>query len=79
MKRINDLLKGFRTILAAWFGVGVVATTHYLLLFISSFFAGLGGLGSDAIKGAAVAAVIVTLKQIVTDVIPRLRGTLEKP
>lgn len=78
MKRVNDLLTGFRTILIAWFGVGLVAATDYLLLFISNFFTSLSGFGAGAVKGAAMAAMLVTLKQIVTDVIPKLRGEPRK-
>lgn len=78
MKRINDLLTGFRTVLVAWFGVGLVAATDYLLLFISNFFTSLSGFGHGAVKGAAVASTLVTLKQIVTDVIPKLRGKPRK-
>jgi hypothetical protein len=70
MKKANELLKGFRTVLVALSGFGLV--------FLDSFFGSLVGFGPDAIKGAAVVAGLVTIKQIKTDVIPRLRGLLLK-
>ena len=70
MVKVNDFLTGFRTILAALAGV--------LLVFLDGFLGSLVGFGPDAIKGAAVVAGLVTLKQIKTDVIPRLQGMLRK-
>ena len=70
MSKINDLLTGFRTILAALFG--------FLLVFIDVFIGGLTGFSRDALYGAAMVAAVVTLKQIKTDVIPKLQGRLFK-
>lgn len=70
MEKLNELLKGFRTVLTAIAG--------WLLIFADSFFGSLVGFGPDAVKGAAVVAGLVTLKQIKTDVIPRLQKRLNK-
>ena len=78
MGKLNELLKGFRTIIVAWSGVGLVVVLDYLLLFVSNFFTSFVDFGADAIKGAVTTAIIVTLKQIATDVIPKLRGELRK-
>lgn len=69
MKRVNDLLKGFRTVL--------VAIAGFLVVYLDSFLGAIAGFGTDAIKGAAVVAGLVTLKQIKTDVIPRLKEMLK--
>lgn len=69
MKRVNDLLTGFRTVL--------VAVAGFLLVFLDSFLGSLAGFGPDAVKGAALVAGLVTLKQIKTDVIPRLKEYLK--
>ena len=74
MGKLNEILTGFRTILTAIAGYLLV----WLLVFVDSFIGGLVGFGPDAIKGAAVAAVLITLKQIKTDVIPKLHGKLNK-
>lgn len=70
MKKINSWIKGFRTILLSWAG--------YALMFADSLFTNLAGLNKDALKGAAAMAVLITIKQIKTDVIPKLRGKLKK-
>lgn len=70
MSKANEFLTGFRTILTALGG--------FLLVFVDSFIGGLAGFGPDALKGAAIVAGLVTLKQIKTDVIPKLRGRLLK-
>jgi len=70
MKRVNDWMKGFRTILLSWAG--------YALMFVDSLFTNLAGLSKEALKGAAAMALLITIKQIKTDVIPKLKGRLEK-
>lgn len=70
MKRANEWLKGFRTILLSWAGYG--------LMFVDFLFTNLSGLNKDALKGAAAMALLITLKQIKTDVIPKLKGRLAK-
>lgn len=70
LSKTNDWLTGFRTVLAAIAG--------FLLVFVDAFIAGLAGFSMDAVKGAAVVAGLVTLKQIKTDVIPRLQNRLNK-
>ncbi len=70
MKRVNDWAKGFRTILLSWAG--------YALMFVDSLFTNLAGLSKEALKGAAAMALLITIKQIKTDVIPKLKGRLEK-
>lgn len=70
MKKVNDWLKGFRTILTVWAG--------YLVLYADFLIGGLTGFNKEALKGAAVTALLVTLKQIKTDVIPKLKGRLAK-
>lgn len=70
LRKTNDHLAGFRTILTAVAG--------FLLVFADSFFGVLAGFNHDAVKGAAVVAGLVTLKQIKTAVIPRLQAILKK-
>lgn len=70
MKRVNDWVKGFRTIVLAWMG--------YALMFVDFLFTNLSGLNKEALKGAAAMALLITLKQIKTDVIPKLKGRLNK-
>lgn len=70
MNKINDWLKGFRTILTVWAG--------YLVLYADFLVGGLTGFSKEALKGAAITAALVTLKQIKTDVIPKLKGRLAK-
>ncbi len=70
MNRVNDWMKGFRTILLSWAG--------YALMFVDSLFTNLAGLSKEALKGAAAMALLITIKQIKTDVIPKLKGRLEK-
>lgn len=70
MKKVNDWIKGFRTILTAWAG--------YALMFVDFLFTNLSGLNKEALKGAAAMAVLITIKQIKTDVIPKLKGRLAK-
>lgn len=63
-------MKGFRTILLSWAG--------YALMFVDTLFTNLAGLSKEALKGAAAMALLITIKQIKTDVIPKLKGKLEK-
>ena len=70
MKKVNDWVTGFRTILLSWAG--------YALMFVDYLFTNLSGLSQDALKGAAAMALLITLKQIKTDVIPKLKGKLSK-
>ena len=70
ISKTNEWLTGFRTILAAAAG--------FLLVFADSFIGGLAGFNMDSVKGAAVVAGLVTIKQIKTDVIPRLQALLKK-
>lgn len=70
MKRINEWLKGFRTILTVWAG--------YLVLYADFLIGGLTGFSKEALKGAAITALLVTIKQIKTDVMPKLKGKLAK-
>jgi hypothetical protein len=68
VEKINNLLTGFRTVLLAWAGYGLV--------FLDAAVTNLAGLNGQAAKGAAVVAFLVTLKQIKTDILPKLRGKL---
>ena len=70
MQRANEWLKGFRTILLSWAG--------YALMFMDSLVTNLAGISQEALKGAAAMALLITIKQIKTDVIPKLKGRLEK-
>lgn len=70
MNKIHELMKGFRTILLSWAG--------YALMFVDTLFTNLAGLSKEALKGAAAMALLITIKQIKTDVIPKLKGKLEK-
>ena len=70
MQRLNEWLKGFRTILLSWAG--------YALMFVDSLFTNLSGLNKEALKGAALMALLITIKQIKTDVIPKLKEMLAK-
>ena len=67
--KLNSWLTGFRTVLTVWFG--------YALLYIDLLVGGLTGFSKESLKGAALMAVLVTVKQIKTDVIPRLQGRLK--
>ena len=68
--KVNSFLTGFRTVLVALAGFAIV--------FVDAFLSNLGGFSSDYVKGAAVVAGLVTLKQIKTDIIPRINGRLNK-
>ena len=70
MKKVNDWITGFRTIVLAW--------TGYALMFVDFLFTNLSGLNKEALKGAAAMALLITIKQIKTDVIPKLKGRLAK-
>lgn len=70
MKQVNAWLEGFRTILLALAG--------YALLFIDVLFTNVTGFNEDALKGAAAMALLITLKQIKTDVIPKMKERLAK-
>ena len=70
MKKVNDWITGFRTIALAW--------TGYVLMFVDFLFTNLSGLNKEALKGAAAMALLITIKQIKTDVIPKLKGKLSK-
>lgn len=67
---LNRKLKGARTILLAW--LAVAAT--YGLIFVDTLIGSLMGLSMEALKGAAGVALLVTIKQIRTDLMPRLKG-----
>ena len=68
--KLNSWLTGFRTIVTVWAG--------YLLMYVDMLVGGLTGLSKEALKGAAITALLVTIKQIKTDVIPKLKGKLAK-
>lgn len=70
MKKANELMKGFRTIIVSWLG--------YSLMFVDYLFTNLAGLNHDALKGAAAMALLITIKQVWTDVLPKLKGKLKK-
>lgn len=70
MLKANELLKGFRTVLLAIF--------LYALMFIEHLANALTGISVEALKGAAIIAIPIIIKQIVTDVVPKLRGKLQK-
>lgn len=70
MKKVNDWMKGFRTILIAW--------AFYGLLFLDFLVTNLTGFSMEALKGAAAMAALITIKQIKTDAIPKLKGRLAK-
>lgn len=70
INKMNDWLKGFRTILTVWAG--------YIILYADFLIGGLTGFSKEALKGAAITALLVTIKQIKTDVIPKLKGRLAK-
>ena len=68
--KTNAWLTGFRTVLTAIAGFSIV--------FVDAFIGGINGFSMDAVKGAAIVAGLITLKQIKTDIIPRLKGKLGK-
>jgi len=65
LKKANDWLTGFRTILTLWAG--------WILMYLDVLVGGLTGFNKEALKGAAAIAALTTVKQIKTDVIPRIR------
>lgn len=67
--KVNTLLEGFRTVL--------LAAAGYALLFVDVTLTNMTGLSKEALKGAALMAVLITAKQIKTDVLPALRAKLE--
>lgn len=69
INKLNAFLEGFRTVLLAWAG--------YALMFVDSLFTNLAGLNKEALKGAAAMALLITVKQIKTDVIPKIKAMLE--
>lgn len=70
MKNANAWLKGFRTIL--------LTVLSYALLLVDTLASHISGLSADALKGALIIAVPIVVKQIITDVRPRLKGVLNK-
>lgn len=68
--KLNGWLTGFRTVLTAWGG--------YALLYLDLLVGGLTGFSKESLKGAAVMAALITVKQIKTDIIPRLKGMFKK-
>lgn len=70
INKLNAFLEGFRTVLLAWSG--------YALFFVDALFSNLMGFTTEALKGAAAMAALITVKQIKTDVIPKLKIMLEK-
>lgn len=77
MENLNEKLKGWRTQIAVVLGV-ILSTIDILREFIVS----LGGLVdaqlADGGAAAAVVALIVGGKALVTDVIPKLKGNLDR-
>lgn len=47
-------------------------------MFVDYLFTNLAGLNHDALKGAAAMALLITIKQVWTDVLPKLKGKLKK-
>lgn len=70
LKKTNEILTGFRTVLLS------VAT--WLLMYLETLFSNISGFTPEALKGAAVMAGVIIMKQLGTDVIPKLRGSLGK-
>lgn len=70
LNRWNTLLKGFRTVL--------LAVLTWVLMFIESLANALTGFSSQALKGAAIMAGVIVVKQAVTDMLPKIRGRLQK-
>ena len=70
MKKSNEWMKGFRTILWSLF--------WYVVMYLDVLITNVSGLSNESLKGAAIMALLITIKQIKTDVIPKLRGNLKK-
>lgn len=70
MKKANEWMKGFRTILWSLF--------WYVVMYLDVLITNVSGLSNESLKGAAIMALLITIKQIKTDVIPKLRGNLKK-
>ena len=70
---IHEILKGYRTILVAWF----VHVLSYFDTLLGLFSSGIPN-SKSAAWSTALMALVITLKQIVTDVIPKLQGRLDK-
>ncbi len=77
MNDLNEKLKGWRTIILTWLAVGlsmIEVVRDALISLTSVIDAGMG----DAGAVAGIIAVVVTIKQLITDVSKRLKGTLDK-
>lgn len=68
LRKWNKKLEGFRGIIT------LIGT--YLSIYASSFFDSITGVSPNALKGAAIMAIPVTLKLVWTDVRPRLLKAL---
>lgn len=68
--RINNAITGFR---------GIITTiVTYVSLYVSSFFNSLTGVNHTALKGAALAAIPITLKLVWTDAWPKIQSWFKK-
>lgn len=68
--RINNSITGFR-------GLITTAVT-YISIYVSSFFNNLTGINHTALKGAAIAAIPISLKLIWTDAWPKVQSWFAK-
>lgn len=70
---MNEALKGFRTIIVAWSAllIGSVDVINDSIQQISEI---VGMALSDGGAVAALTAVAVSIKQVITDTIPKIRG-----
>lgn len=72
-----ESLKGFRTLLSTYVGV-LLSTLDTVREVVVSLAGTLDAQLSDGGAAAAVIAAVLTLKALVADVVPKLRGTLNK-
>ena len=70
LKNMNTKLSGFRGLIVAGF--------TYASIYVSSFFENLSGINGAHLKGAAIAAIPISLKLIWTDALPKLKAWWNK-
>jgi len=70
LKKMNQKLTGYRGLITT---IGTYAT-----IYTGSFFDNLTGINVDHLRGAALAAIPISLKLIWTDVVPKVKDWLSK-
>lgn len=63
---LNDKLKGYRTVIVTWL--------TYLAMWADNALNLVNAFDSKSLKAAAFMGLVVTLKQLFTDIIPKLKG-----